>query len=56
MLVFELTVLDFRHDLNAAQQMFVHRIMVIHVELHHRDDLAKIRDEFAQHAGFIHAA
>ncbi|MNW09437.1 hypothetical protein D3C71_2064320 [compost metagenome] len=36
--------------------MFIHCIVVIHVELHHRDDFAKIRDELTQYARFIHAA
>ncbi len=37
-----------------AQQMLVHRIVVVHVELHHRDDAAEIGDEAAEHAGFVH--
>jgi hypothetical protein len=40
--------------IDAAQQMLVDRIVVIHVELHHRDDLAELRDEAAEHAGLVH--
>ena len=40
---------------DAAQQMLVHRIMVVHVELHHRHDLAEGADEMAEHAGLVHA-
>ena len=37
-------------------QMLVHRIMVVHVELHHRHDPAECANEFAEHAGLVHAA
>ena len=48
--------LDARHNADCAQQMLVHRIVVIHVELHHRDNAAEIGDEAAQNARFIHSA
>ena len=48
-------VLDLRKHADAAQQMLVDRIVVIHVELHHRDDLAEIGDELAEQAGLVHA-
>ena len=35
--------------------MFVHGVVVVHVELHHRDDAAKGADEAAEHAGFVHS-
>ena len=35
--------------------MLVHRVVVVHVELHHRDDAAEIRDKAAEQAGFVHA-
>ena len=38
----------------AAQQMLVHRVVVVHVELHHRDDAAEVRHEAAEHAGLVH--
>ena len=44
-----------RKHADAAQQMLVHRVVVVHVELHHRDDLAEIGDEPAEHAGLVHA-
>ena len=36
--------------------MLIHRIVVIHVKLHHRHDAPEIRDEPAQHTRLIHAA
>ena len=45
---------DLGQHADAAQQMLVHRVVVIHVELHHRDDLAEGRHETAEHAGFVH--
>ena len=47
--------LDLGEHADAAQQMLVHRVVVIHVELHHRDDLAEGRHEAAEHAGLVHA-
>ena len=40
---------------DRKQQMLVHRVMVIHVELHQRDDAAEFRHEAAHDAGFVHA-
>ena len=40
---------------DTAQQVFVHRIVVVHVELHHRHDLAEGANEMAEHAGLVHA-
>ena len=51
----KIAVVDFRHDCYTAQQMFINSIVMIHVELHHRDDLAKIGNEFAKYARFIHS-
>ena len=34
--------------------MLVHRVVMVHVELHQRDDLAEFRHEAAEHAGFVH--
>ena len=36
--------------------MLVHRIVVIHVELHHRHDAAEGMDEGAEHADLVHPA
>ena len=49
-----LAALDLVEHADAAQQMLVHRIVVIHVELHHRHDAAEGADEFAEHAGLVH--
>ena len=47
--------LDLGEDAEAAQQVLVHRVVMIHVELHHRDDAAEIRHEAPEHAGLVHA-
>ncbi len=36
--------------------MLVHRIVVVHVELHHREDAPELRHEPAQNLGFVQAA
>ena len=46
--------LDLGEHADAAQQMLVHRVVVIHIELHHGDDLAESRHEVAEHAGLVH--
>ena len=38
---------DLGHDADGADQMLVHRVVVVHVELHQRDDLAELRHELA---------
>jgi len=48
--------LDFRKDADGAQEMFVGGVVVIHVELHQRDDATEIGDEAAEHAGLVHPA
>ena len=48
--------IDLRQDADAAQQVLVHRIVVVHVELHHRHDAAEGAHEMAEHAGLVHAA
>ena len=47
--------LDLGKDADAAQQMLVHCVVVIHIELHHGDDLAESRHEAAEHAGLVHS-
>ena len=39
---------------DGADQMLVHRVVVIHVELHQPHDMAEFRHEAAQHARFVH--
>ena len=46
--------LDLGHIADGADQMLVHRVVVVHVELHQRDELAEFRHEAAQHAGLVH--
>ena len=46
---------NFAQQAERAQQMFIRRIMMIHIELHERDNAAEIGDKTAQDAGFIHA-
>ena len=41
---------------DRTQQMFVDRIVMIHVELHHGDDFAEFRNEAPKHTCFIHHA
>ena len=40
---------------DAAEKMLIHRVVVVHVELHHRHDAAERVDECAEHAGLVHA-
>ncbi len=46
--------LDLGQHADAAHEMLVHRIVMIHVELHHRHDAAECRHEVAEHAGLVH--
>ena len=46
--------IDVGKHADAAQEMLVHRVVVIHVELHHRDDAAEGAHEAAEHAGLVH--
>ena len=47
-------VLDLGHHADGADQVLVHRVVVVHVELHQRDDLAEIGHELAEHAALVH--
>ena len=49
-------ILDLVEDADDLNGMLVDSVAVIHVELHHRDDLAEIGKEAAQHAALIHQA
>ena len=46
--------LDLRQHPDAAQEMLVHGVVVIHVELHHRDNAAEGAHEAAQYARLVH--
>ena len=48
-------LLDLDEIADRAQQVLVHRVVVVHIELHHGDDPAELRDEAAEHAGLVHA-
>src|SRR4029079_7349834 len=39
---------------DTAQEMLVHCVVVIHVELHHGDDLPEGRNETSEHACLVH--
>ena len=51
-----LAALDRGDIAHGADQMLVHRIMVIHVELHQPHGMAEFRNEAAQHARLVHQA
>ncbi|MEY9281357.1 hypothetical protein ABIA03_002549 [Bradyrhizobium yuanmingense] len=46
--------LDVLQEADAADQVLVDGVVMIHVELHHRDDLAEGADEMAEYAGLVH--
>ena len=48
-------VLDVGQHADGADQVLVHGVVVVHVELHHRHDLAEVGHEAAEHAGLVHA-
>ena len=50
----EPAILDLGHDADGADQVLVHRVVVVHVELHQRDDLAELGHELAEHAALVH--
>ena len=41
-------------DADGAQGVLVHRVGVVHVELHLADDAPELRDEAAEHAAVVH--
>ena len=51
-----LALLDLGQQANGAQQMFICRVVMIHIELHHRHNTPEIRHKAAQHTGLVHAA
>ena len=45
----------YRSDIaECPQQMLIDRVVMIHVELHHRDDAAELGNKPAEDAGFVH--
>ena len=55
-LLFKFAAVDAGQPADGADEMLIHRVMVIHVELHQRHDAAEFRDEAAQHVGFVELA
>ena len=45
--VLETAIGDLGHHPDGADQMLIHRIVVVHVELHQGDDLAELGHELA---------
>ena len=43
-------------DADREQRVLVHRVDVVHVVLHLRDDAAEIGNEAAEYPGFVHSA
>ena len=55
MLVLDAARVDFSERADGADEMLVDGVVMIHVELHHRDDAAEIGNEPAENAGLVHA-
>mgnify|MGYP006915173993 CR=1 FL=1 len=53
-LVLQEAALDLGDVADRPDEMLVHRVMVVHVELHQRDDAAEGWHEAAEHAAFVH--
>ena len=56
MILLQLAALDRRQQADRADRMLVDGVMVVHVELHLRDDAAEVGHEAAEHAGLVHPA
>ena len=56
MVRFQLALLDLAEQADGADGVLVHRVVVVHVELHLSVDLAEIGHEAAEHAGLVHPA
>ena len=56
-MIFDKTMrFDVGKDAHRAQEMLINGIVMIHIELHHRDDLTEVGHEPAEHASFVHAS
>ena len=53
-IIFQQALVKGRQNPDRTQQMLVDRVVMIHVELHHRDDAPELRHKAAEQAGFIH--
>ena len=54
--LFHLADLEIGKDRDALDDMLVHRVVVVHVELHQGDDALEFRNELAEHTQFVHPA
>ena len=52
----QLAALDLRQAADGLDDVLVDRVVVVDVELHHRDDGFELGDEGRQHAQFVHPA
>ena len=50
----ELAAFDLREEADRADRMLIHGIVMIHVELHLRDDAPEVRNEAAEYARLVH--
>ena len=56
MVLRQFALFDPRQQADGADGMLVDRVMMIHVELHLRDNAAEVRHEPAEDGGFVHPA
>ena len=56
MFVLAFTALDCRHIANRSDQVLINCIMMIHVELHTRDNTPELRNKGSEDARFIQQA
>src|SRR4029079_14930152 len=56
MVLLELASVARREEADRPDRVLVDGIMVVHVELHLRDDAAEVGHEAAEHARFVHPA
>ena len=54
MVLLQVAALDRGEQADRPDRMLVDGIMVVHVELHLRDDAAEVGNEAAEHAGLVH--
>ena len=54
MIVLQLAAFDRREQPDRPDSVLVDRIMMVHVELHLRDDTPEVGNEAAEHARLVH--
>ncbi len=52
--LFHLALFKIGKDRDALDDVLVHRVLVVHVELHQGDHALEFRDELAQYSQFVH--